>query len=122
VSARLLYLIIVRVFGWLVLPGRSQASKDAEIMVPRHEVTMPRRQVARPTPDRADRAVLAAPARQLPAALRGSRLVTPGTLPVRHRRLITRKWTYPGRPGRPGTVEHLRSSAASSTSITGRRS
>ena len=80
---------MVRVFGWLVLLGRSQASKDAEIMVLRHEVMMLRRQVARPRPDWADRAVLAALARLLPAALRGSRLVTPGTLLAWHRRLVT---------------------------------
>lgn len=72
---------MVRVLGWLVLPGRSQASKDVEIMVLRHEVMVLRRQVARPQPDWADRAILAAVARQLPAALRASRLVTPGTLP-----------------------------------------
>ena len=49
-----------RVFGWLVLLGRSQASKDAEIIVLRHEVMVLRRQVARPGPDWADRAILAA--------------------------------------------------------------
>src|SRR5437016_1491710 len=70
---------MIRVFGWLVLLGRSQASKDAEIMVLRHEVMMLQRQAARPEPDWADRAVLAALARLLPAALRVRRLVTPGT-------------------------------------------
>jgi hypothetical protein len=56
---RLLYLIVIRVFGWLALPGRSQASKDAEIMVLRHDLPVLRPQVTRSAPDWADRAVQA---------------------------------------------------------------
>jgi hypothetical protein len=43
VSLHLLYLIMIRVFGWLLLLGRVQASKDAEIMMLRHEVAELRR-------------------------------------------------------------------------------
>jgi hypothetical protein len=99
---------MARVFGWLVLMGRRHASKDAEILVLRHEVMELRRQVARPKLEWADRAVLAALARLLPAALRGSRLVTAGTLLAWHRRLVTRKWTYSSRPGRPAMGRDIR--------------
>jgi putative transposase len=81
VSLRLLYLIFVRLCGLLVLLARSSASKDAELLVLRHEI--------------------AALIRPLPGRLRAHRLVTPGTVLRWHRRLITRKWTYPNRTGRP---------------------
>jgi len=98
VLIRLVYLAVPRLFALLVMLIRSDASKDVEILVLRHEVAVLRRQVARPKPDWADRAVIAALARLLPGHLRRHRIVTPGTLLAWHRRLIKNKWTYPNPP------------------------
>ena len=77
-SLRLLYMIFVRLCGWLVLLGRSTASKDIELLVLRHEVAVLRR--TKPRLDWADRAILAALTPLLPRTVRMHRLVTPGTV------------------------------------------
>ena len=94
--------------GWLILLARSDASKEVEILVLRHEVAVLRRQVAVARPDWADRAILAALTRQLPDWLRAHRIVTPGTLLAWHRRLVKRHWTYPRGPGRPPISQDVR--------------
>jgi hypothetical protein len=96
-SLRLLHLVFLRLLNLLLLLGRSSASKDVELLVLRHEVTVLRR--ANPTPrlDWADRAVFAALVQRLSPRLRGHRLVTPGTILRWHRRLVANKWTYPHR-------------------------
>ena len=53
-------MIFVRLCGWLVLLGRSTASKDIELLVLRHEVAVLRRTKPKPRLDWADRAILAA--------------------------------------------------------------
>jgi hypothetical protein len=67
---RFAYFAVLRVFGWLVLLAGSDGAKGAEILILRHQVALLQRQVRAPRLSRADRAVLAAPARLLPGSRR----------------------------------------------------
>ena len=104
---RLVYRSLAALLSWLALSARSSASKNAEILMLRHEVAVLRRGNPKPRINWADRAMLAALARILPRALRAHRIVTPGTLLRWHRRMVTRKWTQPKAPGRPPLAGEL---------------
>jgi hypothetical protein len=109
VALRLAYLALARVLSWLALLARSDAAKEAEILVLRHEVAVLRRGNPRPTLSWVDRAFLSALSRLLPTQLRRLRLVSPRTLLRWHARLVARRWTHPRRqPGRPPTPQPIR--------------
>ncbi len=59
-TVRLLYLIFRQLMAWLGLLARSLQSKNVEILVLHHEVTVLRRQVSKPRLSWADRVVFAA--------------------------------------------------------------
>ena len=90
---RLAYLVLARVLSWLALLARSDATKDVEILVLRHEVAVLRRHNPRPTLTWVDRTLLSALSRLLPTALRQLRLVSPRTLLRWHAHLVARRWT-----------------------------
>jgi hypothetical protein len=104
VAVRLLYLILLRVLGWIILLAWSEASKDAKILVLRHQVLVLRRQVGAPKPSWADRAIISALVRRIPRTRRPCLLVSPRTLLRWHAHLVRPRWTYPRRgSGRPPT-------------------
>jgi putative transposase len=111
VAFSFLYLAFRSLLGAVVRCRRGLDIKDLEMLVLRHELEVLRRQVARPQLRAADRALLAATARHLPASSRGARLVTPRTLLRWHRALVRRKWRQPPGPrGRPPVPAEVRSS------------
>lgn len=105
----IVYVVFCRLLELVVLLGRRERSKELEILVLRHELSILRRQVRQPRFGPHDRLVLAALSRVLPRRGWSAFLVRPDTLLHWHRRLVARRWTYPHRrPGRPTIAAEVR--------------
>jgi transposase InsO family protein len=102
------YCLVRLILDLLVLRGRSDRSKDVEIIVLRHQLAVLQRQHARPRFEPDDRAILSALARVLGRDRWSSFMVKPDTLLRWHRRLVANHWTYPRPPGRPSTAVETR--------------
>ena len=103
------YLVVRNLFALVWLLGRPRRSKELVILVLRHELTLLRRQGARPKLTRADRALLAALSRSLAWPSWTLFSIKPETLLRWHRQLVARRWTYSHRtPGRPQLARSLR--------------
>jgi len=103
----ILYQLVRWLLGLTVVLVRRDLSKDAELLVLRHENAVLRRQITRVRYTPADRMWLTALSRLLPRR-RWAEIfpVTPATILAWHRKLVSRKWDYAARrrPGRPPTV------------------
>ena len=105
------YLLTRCLLDSLTVLARREVSKDAELLVLRHENAVLRRQIGRVRYQPADRPWLAALSRLIPRRRWGEVFaVTPATLLAWHRRLVTRKWDYTNRrrPGRAPTAAAIR--------------
>jgi putative transposase len=103
------YLVAFRLFALVLLLARGDRSKELELLVLRHELSILRRQARRPQLAESDRLVLAALSRVLDRRLWHAFFVTPETLLRWHRRIVGRRWTYPHRPpGRPPIDQAVR--------------
>ena len=92
-ALRLIYMTFTRVLDWMVLFVRSDTAKETRMSW-------------------ADRALIAALTRLLPARRRLGLLVPPATILRWHRRLVSRRWTtQPAPHGRPATPAGLRTLA-----------
>lgn len=103
----LVYVLLCRLLGCLGVLLRREASKDAELLVLRHENAVLRRQIRRVRYEPADRLWLAALSRLIPRSRWGEVFaVRPATVLAWHRRLVRRRWDYTSRrrPGRPATA------------------
>ena len=102
------YLLVRCLLSCLAVRARCEVSKDAELLVLRHENAVLRRQVTRVQYQPADRLWLAELSKLIPRRRWDEVFaVTPATLLAWHRRLVSRKWTTQaeetpdGRPRQP---------------------
>ena len=105
------YLLVRCLLGCLMVLARGEVSKNAELLVLRHENAVLRRQAGRVRYQPGDRMWLAALSRLVPRRWWGEVFaVTPATLLAWHRRLVARKWDYTSRrrPGQPSTAAAVR--------------
>ena len=107
----IVYFLVRCLFGFVTVLARREVSKDAELLVLRHENAVLRRQIGRLRYQPGDRLWLAALSRLIPRRRWAEVFaVTPATLLAWHRQLIARKWDYTSRrrPGRPSTAAAIR--------------
>jgi len=107
----IVYLVVRCLLGCLVMLTQRQVSKDAELLVLRHENAVLRRQIGRVRYQPGDRLWLSALSRLIPRCRWGEVFaVTPATLLAWHRRLVRRERDYTShrRPGRPSTTAAIR--------------
>jgi putative transposase len=104
------YLLVRCLLGCLMVLARREVSKDAELLVLRHENAVLRRQIGRVRYQPGDRLWLAALSHLIPRRRWGEAfMMTPATLLAWHWRLVAHKWDYTNRrPGRPSTPAAIR--------------
>jgi putative transposase len=105
------YLLARHLLDGLLMLARREMSKDAGLLVLRHENAVLRRQTGGVRYQPADRLWLSALSRLIPRRRWGEVFaVTPATLLAWHQRLVPRKWDYTNRrrPGRPSTAAAIR--------------
>ena len=107
---KIAYLLMRWLFGLIALVFRGDQAKDAELLVLRHENAVLRRTAGRVRYEPVNRVWFAVLASFIPRRQwAGNFPVTPATLLVWHRRLITRKYdtSTRRRPGRPKMVRSI---------------
>jgi Integrase core domain len=85
------YLVVCRLFALVLLLARGDSSKELELLILRHELSILRRQARRPQLTGSDRLLLAALSRVVPRRSWRAFLITPETLLRWHRRIVARR-------------------------------